>query len=43
LKNGVTKCHIVKGSANSFMDEILTDEGVGTEFVKDELAKEAVN
>ena len=43
LKNGVTKCHIVKGSANSFMDEILTDEGVGTEFVKDDLSKEAVN
>lgn len=41
LKGGVQKCHIVKGSAHSFMDEILTDEGVGTEFVRDDLAKEA--
>ena len=43
LKNGVQKCHIVKGSTHSFIDEILTDQGVGTEFVKDEFAKEAVN
>jgi acetylglutamate kinase len=43
LKSGVQKCHIVKGSVHSFIDEILTDEGVGTEFVKDEFAKEAVN
>ena len=43
LKNGVQKCHIVKGSAHSFIDEILTDEGVGTEFVKDELTKKAVS
>ncbi|MGA7579522.1 MAG: acetylglutamate kinase [Desulfobaccales bacterium] len=41
LKGGVQKCHIVKGSTHSFIDEILTDEGVGTEFVKDDLAKEA--
>jgi acetylglutamate kinase len=41
LKSGVQKCHIVKGSAHSFIDEILTDEGVGTEFVKDETAKSA--
>ena len=40
LKGGVQKCHIVKGSSHSFIDEILTDEGVGTEFVKDDLAKE---
>ena len=39
LKGGAKKCHIVKGSAHSFIDEILTDEGVGTEFVSDELAK----
>jgi acetylglutamate kinase len=41
LKGGVQKCHIVKGSTHSFIDEILTNEGVGTEFVKDELAKKA--
>ncbi|MGD0827764.1 MAG: acetylglutamate kinase [Desulfobaccales bacterium] len=41
LKGGVQKCHIVKGSSHSFIDEILTDEGVGTEFIKDDLAKEA--
>ena len=41
LKGGVQKCHIVKGSTHSFIDEILTDEGVGTEFVQDDLAKEA--
>jgi acetylglutamate kinase len=40
LKGGVQKCHIVKGSSHSFIDEILTDEGVGTEFIKDDLAKE---
>jgi acetylglutamate kinase len=43
LKNGVKKCHIVKGSTHSFIDEILTDQGVGTEFMKDEFAKEAFN
>jgi acetylglutamate kinase len=41
LKSGVQKCHIVKGSSHSFIDEILTDAGVGTEFVRDDLAKEA--
>ncbi|MGO9621408.1 MAG: acetylglutamate kinase [Desulfobaccales bacterium] len=41
LKGGVQKCHIVKGSSHSFIDEILTDAGVGTEFVRDDLAKEA--
>lgn len=39
LKCGVQKCHIVKGSTHSFIDEILTDEGVGTEFIKDEFTK----
>jgi len=43
LKGGVQKCHIVKGSTHSFINEILTDEGVGTEFVKDEIAKKAIN
>jgi len=41
LKGGVQKCHIVKGSTHSFIDEILTDAGVGTEFVRDDLAKQA--
>ncbi len=41
LKGGVQKCHIVKGSTHSFIYEILTDAGVGTEFVRDDLAKEA--
>ncbi|MGA3172888.1 MAG: acetylglutamate kinase [Syntrophorhabdales bacterium] len=36
LKGGAKKCHIVKGSVHSFIDEILTDEGVGTEFVSDQ-------
>lgn len=36
LRDGAQKCHIIKGSAHSFMDEILTDAGVGTEFIKDE-------
>lgn len=36
LKGGTQKCHIIKGSATSFIDEILTDHGVGTEFVLDE-------
>jgi len=43
LKGGVQKSHIVKGSTHSFIDEILTDEGVGTEIVRDELAKKAIN
>lgn len=36
LKSGAQKCHIINGSATSFIDEILTDQGVGTEFVPDE-------
>ena len=43
LRSGVQKCHIIKGSAHSFMYEILTDSGVGTEFVKDVLVKKTVN
>ncbi|QWR78689.1 acetylglutamate kinase [Candidatus Magnetomonas plexicatena] len=35
LRGGTQKCHIIKGSARSFMDEILTDRGVGTEFIRD--------
>ncbi len=41
LKGGAKKCHIVKGSAHSFIDEILTDEGVGTEFIKDEISQKS--
>ncbi len=40
LNAGVHKCHIIKGDENSFIDEILTDKGVGTEFIKDELARQ---
>lgn len=43
LRSGTQKCHIIKGSMHSFIDEILTDAGVGTEFVKDELGMKAVN
>ncbi len=43
LRGGAQKCHIIKGSAHSFMDEILTDSGVGTEFVKDEMVRKIVN
>ena len=43
LKNGVQKCHIVKGSKHSFIEEILTDEGVGTEIFKDEFANQFAN
>lgn len=35
LRNGVHKSHIIKGDNNSFIDEILTDNGVGTEFIMD--------
>jgi len=35
LRGGAQKCHIIKGSVHSFIDEILTDAGVGTEFVMD--------
>ncbi len=33
LRGGTRKCHIIRGSVNSFIDEILTDQGVGTEFI----------
>ncbi len=33
LNAGVTSSHIIKGDHQSFMDEILTDAGVGTQFV----------
>ena len=33
LAFGVRKSHIIKGEADSFINEILTDAGVGTEFV----------
>ena len=33
LDFGVGKSHIIKGEADSFINEILTDAGVGTEFV----------
>lgn len=39
LRVGVQKCHIIKGSAHSFIKEILTDVGVGTEFVNDETVR----
>ncbi len=35
LEKGVHKCHIIRGNANAFIDEILTVGGVGTEFVHD--------
>jgi acetylglutamate kinase len=41
LKNGTRKCHIIRGSEHSFIDEILTDAGVGTEFVRDDMANES--
>lgn len=43
LRGGAQKCHIIKGSVHSFMDEILTDSGVGTEFIKDELVRKIAN
>jgi acetylglutamate kinase len=42
LEGGAQKCHIIRGSTDSFINEILTEHGVGTEFVKDELAHKAV-
>ncbi len=33
LQRGVSKSHIIRGDADSFINEILTDAGVGTEFV----------
>jgi acetylglutamate kinase len=42
LKRGARKCHIIEGSTHSFMNEILTDKGIGTEFVKDnEISQQA--
>ena len=35
LQHGVKKSHIIKGDADSFINEILTDAGVGTEFVRE--------
>ena len=35
LQHGVRKSHIIRGDADSFINEILTDAGVGTEFVRD--------
>ena len=34
LNQGVTSSHIIKGDNRSFMDEILTDSGVGTQFIQ---------
>ncbi len=34
LQHGVSKSHIIRGDADSFINEILTDAGVGTEFVR---------
>ena len=34
LQYGVKKSHIIRGDADSFINEILTDAGVGTEFIK---------
>ena len=38
LRHGVRKAHIIRGDADSFINEILTDSGVGTQFVRDEEA-----
>ena len=35
LERGVSKSHIIRGDADSFINEILTDAGVGTEFVRE--------
>ena len=35
LQYGVAKSHIIKGETDSFINEILTDAGVGTEFVRE--------
>lgn len=34
LQYGVKKSHIINGEADSFINEILTEAGVGTEFVR---------
>ena len=36
LQHGVSKSHIIRGDADSFINEILTDAGVGTEFVREQ-------
>lgn len=33
VKSGVEKAHIIKGGIDSFISEVLSDGGVGTEFV----------
>jgi len=38
LEKGTGKCHIIRGGVDSFINEILTDKGVGTEFVADDKA-----
>jgi len=43
LKSGVHKCHIIKGDANAFIDEILTIGGVGTEFINDSQGKQVAS
>ena len=35
LQYGVSKSHIIKGETDSFINEILTNAGVGTEFVRE--------
>ena len=35
LQYGVKKSHIIKGETDSFINEILTDAGVGTEFIRE--------
>ncbi len=39
VRNGVKKAHIIKGGADSFIGEVLTAKGVGTEFVMSSQAK----
>ncbi len=39
---GVKKAHIIKGGKDSFINEILTDKGVGTEFIMSQ-AKESLS
>ncbi|MGI9229011.1 MAG: acetylglutamate kinase [Gammaproteobacteria bacterium] len=38
LRHGVHKSHIIRGDADSFINEILTEAGVGTQFVSPEEA-----
>ncbi len=39
VRSGVKKAHIIEGGENSFINEILTDKGVGTEFVMSKTKK----